>query len=639
VPPDQNNRKKALFYYLSLPRHIARNKAMKLLDRYLKCTLVPAALLGLSGALQAGDFSYPQGVYNGEPVVNVPAANGGITNRDQLSTMALTTASTDPRIIEVTDGVWTLAGYYFVYPTIIEGDTGLIIFDTGDDVIEGQGVLDLAKQVSDKPVSAVIYSHAHYVWGARPLVAAGKDVKVIGHHGLNSNILESGGLGSAIPELAPALLARAIEQFSVLLPAEGPDAKSPTPISNHEKGFVPVNTPVTNGQKLTVDGVEMVFYTDYDADTNDTLIVHLPAKKVVLNNHVWPLFPNFYTLRGSEYRDPTVWIDALRLIRDLEPEYLANTHALPILGKEKVREALGKYKDAISYLYDQTIRGILHGKTPEELRYWVQLPEELAAFPNNQLTYGELSYYPPYIYNYAIGWFGRDVATLNRVAPQQQAEKIVQGFGGIAAVKKAVAESIELDELAWAAELGGYLVKVAPQDQEARQLLANALRQMGYNTMATIPRSWYLTRALALEGKTQIPVAMHGDTSSVLGSPPATYVKQYRVRLDPKASLGKEQQLSITITGVDAPTMALHVRGGVAEYIPDVERYYRKSDISISMPLDAWASYYVGDITLAQLLDRKDVKSSDRDQVNAFFSLFDQVHASKALLIAPSDIR
>lgn len=612
---------------------------MRALKRQLNGTLACIALLGVSTTLFAGDFSYPQGVYNGEPVVSVPAENGGITNKGQLDAAALTMASTDPKIIEITDGVWTLAGYYFVYPTIIEGDTGLIIFDTGDDVIEGQGVLDLVKQFSDKPVSAIIYSHAHYVWGAKPMVAAGKDVKVIGHHDLNSNILESGGLGSAIPELAPALLARAIEQFSVLLPAEGPDAKSPTPMSNHEKGFVPVNTPVTNGQKLTVDGVEMVFYTDYEADTNDTVIVHLPEKNVVLNNHVWPMFPNFYTLRGSEYRDPTIWIDALRLIRDLEPEYLVNTHALPILGKEKVRETLVQYNDAISYLYDQTIRGILHGKTPDELRYWVQLPEELAAFPNNQLTYGEMSYYPPYIYNYAIGWFGGDVATLNRVAPQQQAEKIVQGFGGVDAVKKAVAQSIEKDELAWAAELGGYLIKVAPQDQEAKQLLANALRQMGYNTMATIPRSWYLTRALALEGKTQIPVAMHGDTSSVLASPPANYVSQYRVRLDPKSSVGKEQQLSITITDTDTPTMALHVRGGVAEFVPDVSQYNRKSDISINMSLDAWASYYVGDITLPQLLDRKDVTTSSKQQVAAFFSLFDQVHASKALLIAPSDLK
>jgi alkyl sulfatase BDS1-like metallo-beta-lactamase superfamily hydrolase len=598
-----------------------------------------ATVLGCGSTAWADNFSYPQGVYNGAAVVSVPAENGGITNQEQLTAFARTTAAEQPEIIEVTDGVWTLAGYYFVYPTVIEGDTGLIIFDTGDDVIEGQGVLDLARQFSDKPVSAIIYSHAHYVWGAKPMVAAGKDVKVIGHHGLNANILASGGLGSAIPELAPALLARAIEQFSVLLPSDGPDAKSPTPISNHEKGFVPVNTPVTNGQKLTVDGVEMVFYTQYDADTNDTLIVHLPEKKLVLNNHVWPMFPNFYTLRGSEYRDPTIWIEALRLIRDMEPEYLANTHALPISGKEKVREALGKYQDAISYLYDQTIRGILHGKTPDELRYWVQLPEELAAFPNNQLTYGELSYYPPYIYNYAIGWFGRDVTTLNRVAPQQQAEKIVQGFGGVEAVKKAVAQSIEKGELAWAAELGGYLVKVAPQDQAGKQLLANALRQMGYNTMATIPRSWYLTRALALEGKIQIPVAMHGDTSAVMGSPPATFVKQYRVRLDPRASLGQEQQLSVTLTGTDSPTMALHVRGGVAEFVPDASEYLHPSDISISMPLEAWASYYVGDITLAGLLERPDVKCSDKQQVQAFFSLFDQVHASKALLIAPSEIK
>ena len=85
--------------------------------------------------------------------------------------------------------------------------------------------------------------------------------------------------------------------------------------------------------------------------------------------------------------------------------------------------------------------------------------------------------------------------------------------------------------------------------------------------------------------------------------------------------------------------MALHVRGGVAELVPDVGKYNRKSDMSISMPLNAWASYYVGDITLAQLLDREDVKASDKNQVRAFFSLFDQVHASKALLVAPSDIK
>ncbi len=597
--------------------------------------MVFIGLFWVNGLTLANEFSYPQGVYNGEAVEHAAFENGGKVNKTILEKLALTTAA-EPEIVKVTDGVWTLAGYYFVYPTIIEGDTGLIIFDTGDDIKEGAGILDLATQVSDKPVSAIIYSHAHYVFGARPLVEAGKNVEVIGHPNMNQNILESGALGSAIPELSPSLFARTLEQFSVLLPENGPDAKGPSPVGTAEQGFVPVNRSVTNGQQMTVDGVKMVFYTDYEADTSDTLIIHLPQQKLVLNNHFWPTFPNFYTLRGSEYRDPTIWTAALRLIRDLQPEHLVSTHTLPISGEKKIRETLSSYNDAIMYLYDQTIRGILHGKTPDELRYWVQLPKELADPPNNQMTYGEFSYYPPYIYNYAIGWFGRDVENLNRIAPHQQAEKIVKGFGGVDAVKKELRQVIADEEFAWAGELGGYLVKVAPEDQEARQLLADALRQMGYNTEASIPRSWYLTRALALEGKLQTPTVMFTGPESVLGSSPDTFVSHYRVRLDPKVSLGQEKQLSITLIGADASTMALHVRGGVAEFVADASQYYRKSDISISLSMDAWAGYYVGDISLDELLARDDVKSLDPQAVKAFFSLFDQIHPSKAVLIAPS---
>ena len=118
---------------------------MKAIGEYLKVGIVGfTALLGMNGTLQADDFIYPQGVYNGVPVVKVPAANGGIVNQSYLERSALTLA-VEPQIIKVTDGVWTLAGYYFVYPTIIEGDTGLIVFDNGDDIFEGEDTLELAK--------------------------------------------------------------------------------------------------------------------------------------------------------------------------------------------------------------------------------------------------------------------------------------------------------------------------------------------------------------------------------------------------------------------------------------------------------------------------------------------------------------
>ncbi|UCD59188.1 MAG: MBL fold metallo-hydrolase [Candidatus Hydrogenedentota bacterium] len=607
--------------------------------RAMRTIVLGAAILAVISTAQADNFTFPQGVYNGEDVKLTRYPNGGIVNAALLDRLNMT-QPVEPYTIEVADGVWALVGYHWGYKAVIEGERGLIIYDTGDDIEECLEILELIKKkISDKPIHTVIYSHAHYGFGTKAITDAyGDDIKIIGHHELNRNLLESGGLGSAIPELAPSLLARTLEQFSILLPDSGPDGKAPTPLGK-TKGFVPVNTPVKHGQKMTVDGVGMVFYTDYDSDTDDQVIVYLPETKTVLNNHLWPTFPNFYTLRGSVYRDPTDWADGIKLIRDLEPEHLINTHAIPISGKEKIRQVLSGYYDAIMYLYDQTIRGILLGKTPDELRYWVQLPKDLAEQPNNQMSYGEFSYYPPYIYQYAIGWFGRDSENLNRIAPREQAKKIVKGFGGVDAVKAELEQTLKNQEYAWSAELAGYLVKAAPDDPQARQLLADALRQMGYNTEASIPRSWYLTKALALEGKLQIPTVMFTGPDSVLESKPETFVDQYRVRLDPKVSYGKEQLLAITLDGTDAPTMGLHVRSGVAEFVPDVSKHFRDSDISINMSMKAWAAYFVGDITLDALLESKDIKASNKGKVKDFFSLFDQVHPSKAALIPASDLK
>ncbi len=600
--------------------------------------LLGGAILVQTATAQDSKFDFPQGVYNGEQVQLSSYPNGGVVNATLLERIKQT-QPTEPYTVKITDGVWALVGYHWGYKAVIEGEKGLILYDTGDDIEEAQEIIEFIKKISKKPIRTVIYSHAHYVFGTKAITDAyGDDITIIGHANLNKNILESGGLGSAIPELAPSLLARALEQFSFLLPASGPDGQAPTPLGK-TKGFVPVDTPVTHSQKLTVDGVEMVFYTDFDSDTDDQVIVYLPKTKTVLNNHLWPSFPNFYTLRGSVYRDPTGWAGGVKLIRDLNPEHLINTHTIPISGQEKIQEVLSGYYDAIMYLYDQTLRGIVLGQTPDELRSWVQLPKDLAEQPHNQMSYGEFSYYPPYIYQYAIGWFGRDSENLNRIAPEDQARKIVKGFGGVDAVKAELAKTMKNKEYAWSAELAGYLVKAAPDDSQARQLLADALRQMGYNTEASIPRSWYLTKALALESKLQIPTVMFTGPDSVLESTPDIYVNQYRVRLDPKVSYGKEQLLAITLDGTGAPTMGLHVRSGVAEFVPDVSKHFRKPDISIHMSMETWAGYFVGDITLDALLERKDVKAGNKGKVKGFFSLFDQVHPSKAALIPASALK
>lgn len=601
----------------------------------IKTFLITASI---SATTVASDDIFPshQNIYNGSEVNLIKYDNGGVVNSIVIDNIAKTQPE-EAYIKQVADGVWALTGFHWGYKTVIEGDTGLIIYDSGDDIEEAREIIDLVREhISDKPIHTVIYSHSHYAFGSKALqdVYDG-ELTVIGHPKVNSNILESGGLGSSIPELSPTLTARAYQQFSVLLPENGADAKAPTPVGK-TKGFIPVNTPVTDGEVMTVDGIEMVFYTDFDSDTDDQVIVYLPESNTVLNNHLWPTYPNFYTLRGSIYRDPTHWAEGIQLLRSLNPEHLINTHAEPLSGQENIQTVLNGYYDGIMYLYDQTLRGILLGQTPEELSYSVQLPKDLAEFPHNQMSYGEFAYYPKSIYQHALGWFNGEVETLNTIEPSLQAQKIIEGFGGVDAVKKELVKTLENKEFAWSAELGGYLVRVAPNDKEAKQLLANALREMGYRTEATIPRSWYLTKALSLEGKLEIPTVVFSDVDSIIDIPSETFINQFRVRLDPKASYGKNQMLAIKITDADGPTSGLHVRSTVAEFVPNVATYVQQPNLELSLPKHVWVQYFVGEIDLDEMLNSSNVVTNSKNDVREFFSLFDQLNESRTHFISPS---
>lgn len=104
------------------------------------------------------------------------------------------------------------------------------------------------------------------------------------------------------------------------------------------------------------------------------------------------------------FRDPQTWRDGLKVLRDLQPEYLLNDHARAISGKDKVAAALTNYMDLITLTYDQTLRGILHGLGPQDLRYFVYKPRHLTEPLYNAETYGETPWFPPAIYYYQMGW-------------------------------------------------------------------------------------------------------------------------------------------------------------------------------------------------------------------------------------------
>jgi len=317
------------------------------------------------------------------PVTLVKAPNGAITNKKVLDG-ADKVAWLEPTIEQPVEGVWVLGGYGLAPMSIIDTDEGLIVFDTGDTKHDGELFLE-----------AIIYGHSHTVFGAGVLAEGNEDVMVIGHPDLNAVVeknLQGGGAPAFFPEIGPYLTARAAIQFNAFMPSEGPDAWAvPLLLVPGEMAFLPVNTPVEDGQEMTVLGVRMQFLTKYGSDDKVHTMVWLPDRKIVLTTLLWSSPPQLYSIRGDVFRDPREWIAGLKLTRDLEAEVLVSAGARPVVGKDNVHRTLQGYLDGASFVLDQSLRGILGGKGPDELRHLVRFPKYLDEVPNNLQNYGEIS--------------------------------------------------------------------------------------------------------------------------------------------------------------------------------------------------------------------------------------------------------
>ena len=145
----------------------------------------------------------------------VEAPNGAIVNADYLNFL-MSGGWAETKLVEVREGVHTIVGYSLSNYTFIEGDTGLIVFDVGNNVGMGRETLAMIREVTDKPVVAIIYSHHHYTAGAQVFAAEGRDVQVFGHPDLDRNLQSSAGV------LGPMQFRRAGIQLGFYLPHEAP---------------------------------------------------------------------------------------------------------------------------------------------------------------------------------------------------------------------------------------------------------------------------------------------------------------------------------------------------------------------------------------------------------------------------------
>ena len=124
-----------------------------------------------------------------------------------------------------------------------------------------------------------------------------------------------------------------------------------------------------------------------------------------VNNLVWPALFNVFAIRGEPYRDPRVLVSGLDQILNMEPDYLVGAHGPPITDKEVIAEGVTDARDALQFLWDQTVRGINKGLSHGELIEFVQLPDFFNRSYLTQQNYGLVEHHVRQIHNGLVGWF------------------------------------------------------------------------------------------------------------------------------------------------------------------------------------------------------------------------------------------
>lgn len=455
----------------------------------------------------------------------------------------------------------------------IEGDDGVIVYDTGVSVEAGEKIAEEIRTVTDKPVKAIFYSHHHpdHYGGASaivdPAVVEAGQVEIYAWENFVTERANEFGELIARQSMGSGYFGGAF-----LPPEERHHHGTGTVPTGGTTGYIPPTQLLRTNTTLTIAGVELeVFYSGGEAISHFGL--HIPAYDlVIIGDEFLTGLPNTHSIRGSKPRIVDNYRAALERVLELEPEWLLGGHIRPIQGKAAIRGHVTTYIDALQYFWDQSVRLINKGYTPVELQHALkELPEELWDPPYTVPTYGTPFTAVPAYFTGWVSWFTGDSTDLFPSHPTRKAERLAELMGGVDKVLEAAKADHAAGEHQLAAELAQVALRADPGSEDARLVKAAALRARGYQELNPIARSWYLTGAMELEG-TVDPAQVLGAFAAIFAveRPVADVLAGWRYQLDADAAKGVALAVGVRATDsgeeltVRVRNRVLHVETGIA---------------------------------------------------------------------------
>lgn len=535
-------------------------------------------------------------------------------------------------LYEVGEGIYQVRGIDLANMSFIRGDSGWIVVDplTMTETAEA-GLALVREHVEDLPVSAVILTHSHadHFGGVRGVVSdsdvESRGVQIIAPaHFFEESVNENLMAGNHMSR-------RAGYMYGNLIPKSPEGTVGSGLGTTTAVGTFTIMEPTIEISEtptwLKVDGVQMVFMNTPGAEAPAELMFYMPEKKAFCQaeeiNHT---LHNLLTLRGAQVRNGLKWSkyihEAIELFGD-DVEISFGSHHWPTWGNEEVVELWKVQRDTYRYLHDEVLRLANHGYTLHEVAEEVALPDSLAKAFASRGYYGTINHNAKAQYQLYFGYFTGNPADLYPLPPDQAGVKFVEYMGGSDNVIAKARGDYDNGDYRWAATALNYVVFAEPDNENARQLLANVYTQLGYQSESGPWRNFYLTGAKELrDGVNAMPVPNTASPDIVKNLGLETYLDFLGVSLNHPKAAGKVITLNFVMPDRDE-RFVVYIENGVLNYT--LGKQVDHADATVTIDRAVLDSINLGQTTIADAMQSGDVTvDGDADRFMEFLGLLDR---------------
>jgi len=503
-------------------------------------------------------------------------------------------------LYEVIPGIYQVRGFDLSDISFVRGKTGWIVFDplVTKEVVRAAWKLFQDHVGNGLPVSAVIYSHTHgdHWGGVRGIVdeadvRSGKVPIIAPVDFMNFTVSENVYAGNAMNR-------RLFFQYGLLLPASPYGYAGQglgQAISAGATGLIaPTRYVEKDIEEFEVDGVRMIFQYTPNTEAPREMNTYIPEMKALwMAENVTSTLHNIYTLRGAQVRDPLGWskyINEALYHFGQEAEVMFASHHWPRWGNDRIQEVLRGQRDLYAHMNNQVLHLANQGVTINEIHNVYEVPRSLQNKWFCRGYHGSPQHNSRGVVQRYLGFWDCNPATLIPLSPKDSAPLYVEMMGGSEKIMARGRQLHDEGRYLHAQEIVNKLVQAEPQNQAAKDLLADIFEQLGYQQETPSLRNSYL--AAAYELRTGIPQGETVDASSpdvVRAMSTELFLNFLGIRMDSRKAEGMRFTMNLItpdngekfIVELENATLT-NIKGFLAEK-PDLTLTINRSDLEQTM--------------------------------------------------------